>query len=480
MKQKGEITVYLSLCFTIILSLLFAVVESATDRAMRMRTENAMDMGMQSVFAEFSRQLLEKYDLYFIDSAYGADKGNEFYVGEQLKDYMSYNLNPYKKQLIINGKDLFGLKVNDVKINVFSLATDNNAKVYKRQAIQAVKDRFGASIIGDLDKNSKDYKASGIIGYDVDSKREENRNKMHSMVSKAKDEDGNRIHFDDPTKKIEQNRAGILSLIFSGEEISNENIDNSSLASNRSLAIGDGIVECSDNLDSITNNLLFTEYLGWKFGCYTDTKDNKGIKYELEYILKNKTSDIENLKSVVKDLLVLREAANVIYLFNDSAKREEARAVAIAISVLLLMPELEEVLTNVILFSWGFAESCVDIKTLLDGGKVPIMKNSGSWVLPLSQALVFKAHLKDGMAKSQGLDYKTYLKLFMVIENSDKKVWRSLDMIEKNIKASKGNSNFKIDNCIEYMDAEVAVSGRNGFDVCIRRNFGYMAMPRIQ
>ena len=480
MKHKGEITIYLSLCFTIILSLLFAVIESSCDRAMRMRTENAMDMGIQSVFAEYNRQLLEKYDLYFIDSSYGLANGSQYYTAEHLKDYMSYNLNPYKKQLILNGKDLFGLKVDDANINVFSLASDNNAMVYKRQAIQAVKDRFGVSIINALKKNSSDYRNSGIEEYDVETKREENRERMHNMADKAKDAEGNKIHFDDPTQKIEKNRTGILSLILKEGEISTANIDNASLASHRKLVTGDGIIECNEDLDSLVNNLIFTEYLGWKFGCYTDTKSNPGIKYEMEYILKNKSSDLENLKSVVKDLLILREAANVMYLFGDSTKREEAQAVAIVIAALLLMPEIEEVLTNVILFSWGFAESCVDIKTLLDGGKVPLMKNSNSWVLSLSQAMMFKAHLKDGMAKSQGFDYKDYLKIFMTFENSNDKVWRSLDIIEKNIKKSKGNSNFKIDNCIEYMDAEVNVSGRYGFKVTIRRNFGYVAMPKIK
>lgn len=479
MRAKGEITVFLSLSLTIILSLILAIIQSTTDRAMRMRTEIAMEAGIQSVFAEYNQQLLKQYDLYFIDDSYFSNKGDVYYTKERLKDYMSYNLNPAKGQMTLFEKDLFNMSVDDVNILLFSLATDNNAAVYKRQAILAIKDRFGAAVIDNYKNNKADYDKSGIDNYDVTAKREQTRQKMHDKVDNATDEEGNKISFDDPTKKIEQQRSGIVSVILNSENISNETIDNSSLPSTRSIKSGNGIVSCKEDLNSFTNNLLFNEYLCWKFGCYTNQLNKKGIKYELEYILKNNSSDYENINAIVKDLLLLRETANAIYIFKDNTKKEEAKAVATVVAALLFSPEATDVITAAILFSWAFAESCVDVKTLLSGGKVPLIKDANSWVLSLPAALTFKAHLSDGMAKSSGLDYLMYLRLFLATKSDNDKVWRSLDLIEKNIKNTEKNAAFKIDNCIEYLDAEAKVSGRNGYKVSIRRYFGYMSMPAI-
>lgn len=479
MNRKGEITIYLSLSMAILISLLLAIIQSDIDKAMRMRTENAMDMAIQSVFAEYNKELLKNYDLYFIDSSYGTKSGDAYYTGEHIKNYLSYNLNPSKGQVTLFEKDLFGMSAGDVKVLLYSLATDNNGNVYKRQAIQAVKDRFGASIVEGLRGAKDEYYGSGIEGYNLAEKRENTRKEMISRAAKARNEEGKKIPFKDPTKDIETQRMGILNSILDKSEISFENIDNSSLSSRREIKTGDGIVECSENLNSIVNNLLFIEYLGWKFGCYTNQISNTGNKYEIEYILKNKSSDAENLKSVVNQLLLVRETANTIFLFSNAAKRAEAEAVASVIAAMLLMPEITEIITDAILFSWAFAESCIDIRTLLDGGKVPIMKTDSTWVLSFSQALVFKAHLKDGMAKSNGLDYLTYLKIFLIMQNSDNQIWRSLDMIEKNLRGTSNNSEFKIDNCIEYLDAEAVVNGKYGFNVSIRRYFGYYAMPSI-
>ena len=38
---------------------------------------------------------------------------------------------------------------------------------------------------------------------------------------------------------------------------------------------------------------------------------------------------------------------------------------------------------------WSFAEAIVDVRTLLSGGNIPIIKNSESWTLEFSQIADF-------------------------------------------------------------------------------------------
>ncbi len=69
--KKGSITVFLTLILGVILSLVLTVVESARYSTEIARIEMSLYMGLHSIFAEYNRELLSQYDLYFIDSSYG-------------------------------------------------------------------------------------------------------------------------------------------------------------------------------------------------------------------------------------------------------------------------------------------------------------------------------------------------------------------------------------------------------------------------
>lgn len=473
-KANGIITVYLSLSLFIVISLLTTVIASARDKAMRQRIEMAMDMSLQSIFAEYNRALLENYDLYFIDSSYGGNRGSILATKDHFNEYFEYNLNPSKRTYVTDIRDLYGLKLDKSNITLFSLATDNNADVYKRQAIHYVKDKFGISIIEGLKKNNSKYKKKQIEAYDTKQKREEAYKRL-KKADAARDENGKRIEYENPVNSIEEERGGVLNLILGKKDISNNKLKESNIPSERSLQTGDGIINQKDDLNSLTNNLLFNYYLNDKFSCYTDEKNNKGLLYEIEYILYGKESDTQNLKKTVNKLLIIREAANSIAIFQDSEKKAEADLIASGLALLLFMPELEDSFTEIILFAWAFAEACVDVRTLLENGKVPIIKNSNEWVLNnLAKALNFKLYLNSGKSKTnEGLSYKDYLLVFLSSMSNENKIYRSLDMLETNMREMVGNYHFRIDQCIEFLEIEAEVSSQFKFKYNIRRFFGY-------
>ena len=82
--------------FGIVLSLLFVFVEGAAIGAVRAQAELVADLGLDSVFAEYHRELLEQYELFYVDSSYGGVNGGIGMVEKHLSDYMEYNLNPEK------------------------------------------------------------------------------------------------------------------------------------------------------------------------------------------------------------------------------------------------------------------------------------------------------------------------------------------------------------------------------------------------
>ena len=122
---------------------------------------------------------------------------------------------------------------------------------------------------------------------------------------------------------------------------------------------------------------------------------------------------MENLKGVVNRLLFIREAANVLYLFTDSQKQSEAEALAIAVAAVTGLPALVELIKISIILAWGYAESVVDVKTLLKGGKVPIMKTSKDWKVSIENLLHFQNVDTGKEENDKGLSYLDYLKIFL-------------------------------------------------------------------
>ena len=100
---NAYLTVYLSLIFGIVLSLLFVLIEGAAICATRAQAELVADLGLDSVFAEYNRELLEQYEVFFIDSSYGGRTGGIGMLEQHLSQYMSYNMNP-EQDLLLAGE----------------------------------------------------------------------------------------------------------------------------------------------------------------------------------------------------------------------------------------------------------------------------------------------------------------------------------------------------------------------------------------
>lgn len=103
--KRGYITVYLSLVTGILLSLLLTVMEGVRMHTIRTQTECVMDMAMDSALAEYHREMLEQYDLFFIDMSYGGRAPSFSNTEEHIRSYMNMNFRPFQIFNIPVGKD---------------------------------------------------------------------------------------------------------------------------------------------------------------------------------------------------------------------------------------------------------------------------------------------------------------------------------------------------------------------------------------
>jgi hypothetical protein len=126
--KNAYLTVYLALVFGVVLSLLLTLIEGAAIGAARLQSEIVADLGLDSVFAEYNRELLDQYEMFFVDSSYGTVNGGVGMVESRLSDYMGYNLNPNKGGIFnILGNTWLTLNNPYLEIEEISYATDDNA-----------------------------------------------------------------------------------------------------------------------------------------------------------------------------------------------------------------------------------------------------------------------------------------------------------------------------------------------------------------
>lgn len=188
--------------------------------------------------------------------------------------------------------------------------------------------------------------------------------------------------------------------------------------------------------------------------------------YELEYIVHGADLDRENLAGAVSRLVALREGLNLIHIFSDPGKRQEARGLALAIVGGTGILPLVSVTTFFIMSVWALGEALVDVRCLLNGEKVPVLKSKSDWKLELEELLDIGRSRGlgangDMRGDGKGLDYKGYMRILIFGGYSSDMVYRMMDVMQMNI--CREQSGFTMENCACKVDIETAVSGKHVF-----------------
>lgn len=472
--REGYMTVYLALVTGIMLSLFFAVIEGARRSTIRMHLECCADMALDSALAQYHREMLRQYELFFIDTSYGTADPSFHRTEEQIYAYMEKNLRPAEEFAIPLAKDITALYTDRAELLRAGVATDDKGAVLKYHVVQYMKDRYGISLAESILHRGGELE--GLQGQDMEAQWDAAEAAMKEEITQKKrlqDEEWDGSIPETPSDAVQATRGeGILGVAAQGMQLSSASLSDGARPSRRSLNRGTGLMEPKRAADSMTDNGLLYAYILEKCGNLKKEKENSALVYEVEYILQQQPADRENLKKTAQELLWIREAANVAFLFG-SGLRSEAKAAASVIAALLLLPEVAELIEIVILFAWAYAESVKDIRILFRGGKVPVMKSEGTWNTPFYQLLTYRSHLDSYHASESGLDYQNYLGALLALHGAERAVAGLMDVMESDIRRTQGNGNFRLDGLIDGMEAEIFVTGRYGGSYSIKRVYEY-------
>lgn len=470
----GYVTVYLSLILGLIIILVVTVIEGARKQTIRFETECVMDAALNSIFAEYHRELRNRYGMLFIDDSYGKS-GSVDNTKDHFLQYMNMNFNNERSEgAHIN---LTALHADNATPSAVSFACDDKGTVLRYQIIQYMKSKSGIKLIShdDFDPISagdeetfNNYAAQRKA---LDEQIEEMVEEYNMNISKEEDP----VDVSNPADAVEiEPDNGILYYAFGEKPLSSKSQPLQEYISSRGYVEGCGLSDNQKDPYGAAEKTMFVTYLFNKLGYEGCIREGAALDYQLEYLLEGKSADIDNLEAVVRKIFVTRYVVNMAYLYSDSQKKSEAMILATVATTAIGMPELAEAVSQSILLAWGYAESAQDLRILFDGHKLSPVKTGEDWNISLVELVDFKAALGNYHAPANGtLDYKGFLLGFLFLENDRELNMRLMDIMEMDIRLTPGNQAFRMDNQIYSLSMKVNVSSRFGYGCSIQRYYSY-------
>ena len=458
--KKGSMSVFLGLLISMIMSLFFSMGEVTRYLSLYQEGKSLAYTGVQSAFGEYNRPLWKDYGILAIDGKYG---GSE--EGYALNDAVSFYIEEnYGDD---DGVDFLQLAPEKVEMKEIVYMTDSDGAAFVKEAAKCVeaemtKDGWSAlvdacSSCSSTSDQTMDIKE--ILNNTTDALNYKESEKTEEDSGEA--EEKTEIEVSDESKSfiatvLEFQNKAILSQIFSDtSSISDAAFSTDELVSTRELNVGK-----TEKIEvSSLERMLYQYYLTTHFSCYGSEQHEDGMKYELEYILCGKNSDLENLASTVERLLAVREVQNLVSLSMDEVKVAEAKALAASASAVLLSPELEPVISYGIMAAWAYMESVLDVRLLLGGGKVALLKSPEEWTSSLQNIGACLDTETKAKECAGGISYKQYLFAIYILESQQTITYRGLDLVEEALRQSEDYQNVSMDHFIVSAEAEVVLRG---------------------
>lgn len=414
-----------------------------------------MNRAIESIFAEYQKELLEEYDIFAIEATY--ESGN------------------YREENILERLEYFGAGKGENEIQKIEFLTDHGAQNFYDQAIDVMEQKYGVDVLKEQLGMTEVWKKQDQLSEEYQKEEKQGWDNLGNLLE---EEEVQLPKENNPMEQIQGlKKTPFLSLVVPADmAVSEKKIDENGCLSVREKNKGFGNFQAEQERGALSK-LVFDEYLLEHFCSATDNQlsQKKGmLDYELEYLCAGKGSDRENLETVAKKLLGLRFGCDYAFLQSSTTKQAEARALALTLCSLATVPALEEATCQVLLLAWAYGEAVTDVRTLLKGCRVPLMKSENTWQLSLTSLMEMDGQgtMDDGKDIKEGMSYREYLRILLFLEKAETLSFRALDLIEKNMQNVYGLTFFQADFCVSKLQVKSKCK--------LRRNITYRFITDFQ
>ena len=495
-EAEGYMTVYLAMTLAAMLTLYLVLIGGARLGAARMQMESVSRIAQNASLAEFHKEMHGRYDLFFTDTAYGGPGGGNEILAQHLRNYMESNCAREAEFPFGGIRDWTSMKISDVQVTEARYACDNGGKAVREQVYAYMSADPAGAVVSGMLVTADQWRGLELSGREWTEQTQQSREELKQALRDGREEQ--REANEEKEEKEEEVTAEeyeaaseepseaedmvdrmesfqflpVLFQVFGDPDgLSGRHIAAENTLSRREVHLGTGMTAVNSHKYPEADEILFDRYIFEKTGCCTKPSEDGQLCYQTEYILCGRDSDRENLEGTAARLLLIREASNCAYLFTDENRMAQVHAVAAAASLILLSPELEEPAAKALALSWSYLESVQDVRTLMTGGKVPVVKTGDAWQTRLYELLTPFTAVRD-RDSGEGLDYSAYLQGLLLLEGSSVKTQRTMDIMEMDIRRITGNSGFRMDLCTDEfsMNAEAHAGGT---DFLFKGSCGY-------
>lgn len=463
--RKGSITIFAALSLMLVASVLFVLLEGVRVKSGEVLAQQNTEAVVESLFSQYEIPLWENYHLL---ARFVPEQEGNLALGELEQEAAALtqiNMNP--EGILLWKNHMIRMKPVRMAFLSYSLLTDDRGKAYQAAVTSYMKQNPVSALLTEQNSDFKSLLEGNTEG--SSSSVEKAWNSIEAEKEKAKQENNGGAGASFGTEntqaaqELKENplevvmdfqTKGILNLVLENtNELSNKKISLENAVSHRTLIQGTSGKEYEE---SWYDPLLIQQYYQSVFSDFHSKNQGTGLSYEMEYLLCGEEGDLENLKGVVYRLLAVREAANLITLASDAARQNEALVIATAIGGFTGNPAVIEVVKVGVLAAWAFIESILDIRALLQGEKIPLIKTSQQWtsdIWGLSDSVGGYAKAKHC---SYGMDYSQYLQNLLFFQEGGKTAYRAMDLQEIAINQIEGYEDFRMDQAVISLEVEAA------------------------
>lgn len=493
---RGSMTVFAALSIMLVASFLFVLLEAAHQQQLRRVAQMNTSLVVESVFSNYCSPLWEKYKILALDNGMTEEQEPfvswEYYAADLSKESLS-------QRGFMRGTNHLCMDTKGAEFVAYRMLTDEDGRAYIKTISDYMRNTIGQQAIEklateyqqlsgmDISDKPDDTALAGADNAIAEARRleeekakkeEEERKKAQEAAKKAKATKKADKKADKKAEKNAEKKAGTeageraiepaenpleiiknlwhqgtLSLVLKdAKAVSNMKEDWSDAVSKREKYTGIGLEPIQTDA---TDTLLFTEYLLDHFACYTSGEAAGTLAYELEYLLCGNEKDKSNLSETVQRLIAVREAANLAYLAADASKQELAYSVALSLAGVTANPGIIYAVKCGLLAAWALAESVLDVRALLSGDKIAIIKNSAQWTSDLLHLGSVFSSFGTATNCQNGLSYQRYLG-FLLMMQAQKVSYRAMNIQEHVIRSKEGFEDFCMDHLV--IDAEIAMN----------------------
>lgn len=463
--NRGSISVFVTLILLVVLSSIFLLIDGVRIVYGSTKIKQTIVGANEHVLANYHRELQERYHLFLLDPAFIAEKG----ISEEIQSYFEKSIcnskekntfYPFQIQTVSIVKEVYPDEENLALIKhqireymKYKQTTEWTNELLEKMTILKDKDRQEEETKHLLEQQQKDMESQPVedITQNPDSDEMGEEENPGNVIEKVQE---------DPRQVVmETVNGGILRAVLpSGKSISSRKITSNSLPSNelKNMQEQEGIAKIIDfsGLDMIKNmfsdskiteamsnmatEAMTISYIMDSFSNFSNNSDKSQatkLNYEIEYIIHGGKTDKENLENIVNRILLFRFGTNFSYALTDASLNAQALSIAASIAGLTGLPPIITALKTMILAAVSYGEAILDVRSLLSGNKIPILKNASNWTISIEKIGQILNSKTIATSDKNGMDYEDFLKIFLLSQsNKEAKYGKMLDLMQENIK----------------------------------------------